>query len=98
MRERRHGQAARGRVQHVGCDQRVAGAPEDAKPLRFVHVGGGLPCFSQRGHGEGGGEGEGCARWWFEEDLVLCGYAAVFVSVASALADVLGVIVSIHLF
>lgn len=48
-----------------------------------------MPCFAECRNGEGRGKSERGARWWLEKDLVLGGDTGVFVSVTSALANIL---------
>ena len=84
--EGREGKRARGRVEHIGCYQSVAGTP--GYPPRLVR-GHRCPCFLECRYREGGGQRERRARRGLEEDLVLGGNRTVFVSVASSLADVL---------
>lgn len=72
--------------ENVHGDSKVAQAPIQTAALVGMHA---LPSFSYGRDGQGGRE-DGWRSWWrFLEDLVLCRYATVFVSVTTALADVL---------
>lgn len=92
VRERRHGEGPSRAEENVAGHAGVAQAPVQPDPLVLMHR---APCFLERRHGEGGGEDGRRSRWWLLEDLVLGAYGRVFVPVATALADVLVVVVNV---
>lgn len=86
MGERCERQGTSGRVEDVNGDQRMADRPYEPAGLILRSA---CPRFFVCWYGEGGRESKRRSRWWFEEDLMLGGNGTVFISMTSALANVL---------